>query len=223
VLSRDEQRTWDDVRLFWADEVQELHRRRRPSRDAADPPTAVVAGGGLVIILLLLGWRDALLAVGIATGVGWALWHHWPRLSRQSVWDTLPDGGKDSGTRRMDEPGHRRRARPTDGAAAFGPGTTQAAGGPAGRWTSARRSGPPDELPAVVVGGSWGAVLLILFGVPWAGVAVGVATALIWLLWRFLPQVVPTGTPAGGSSPDDSGRPDGGAGAGWTTPPTGRV
>jgi Protein of unknown function (DUF3040) len=51
------------------------------------------------------------------------------------------------------------------------------------------RSGSRTELPATIVGGAWGTVLLVLFGVPWAGVAVGSATALIWLLWRFLPQL----------------------------------
>jgi hypothetical protein len=46
-----------------------------------------------------------------------------------------------------------------------------------------------DRLPAVVVGGGWGAVLLVLFGVPRAGLAVGAAVGLLWLLWRFLPQL----------------------------------
>jgi hypothetical protein len=45
-----------------------------------------------------------------------------------------------------------------------------------------------EMLPAVVVGGCWGAVLLLLFGVPSAALAVGAATALIWLVWRFVPQ-----------------------------------
>jgi hypothetical protein len=42
-----------------------------------------------------------------------------------------------------------------------------------------------EALPAVVVGGSWGAVLLVLFGVPMAGLAIGAATGVAWLLWRF--------------------------------------
>jgi hypothetical protein len=45
------------------------------------------------------------------------------------------------------------------------------------------------DLPAVVIGGGWGAVLLLLFGVPLAALAVGAAAGLIWLLWRFVPQV----------------------------------
>jgi hypothetical protein len=56
--------------------------------------------------------------------------------------------------------------------------------------------GVRGALPAVVVGGSWGAVLLVLFGVPWAGVAVGAAVAVLWLLWRFLPQLDPEPTAA---------------------------
>jgi hypothetical protein len=41
-----------------------------------------------------------------------------------------------------------------------------------------------DALPPVVVGGSWGAVLLVLFGVPMAGLAIGAATGVAWLVWR---------------------------------------
>jgi hypothetical protein len=52
-----------------------------------------------------------------------------------------------------------------------------------------RRPHGRGELPAVVVGAGWSAVLLVLFGVPMAGLAVGAAAALIWLVWRFLPSV----------------------------------
>jgi hypothetical protein len=61
-------------------------------------------------------------------------------------------------------------------------------------WTGTGRSGRRADLPAVVVGGGWSTVLLVLFGVPMAGVAVGAATGLIWLLWRFLPQLDDAGT-----------------------------
>jgi|tagenome__1003787_1003787.scaffolds.fasta_scaffold20229548_2 hypothetical protein len=50
-----------------------------------------------------------------------------------------------------------------------------------------------EELPAVVIGGGWGAVLLLLFGVPMAALAVAAATALVWVLWRFAPQLADTG------------------------------
>jgi hypothetical protein len=52
-----------------------------------------------------------------------------------------------------------------------------------------RRPCPWRDLSAVVIGGGWGGVLLLLFGVPMAALAVGAATGLIWLVWRFLPQV----------------------------------
>ncbi|WP_448624964.1 hypothetical protein [Geodermatophilus sp. URMC 64] len=73
-----------------------------------------------------------------------------------------------------------------------GPETEEAAGACVAarpeKWR--RRRG---DLPSVVVGGGWGAVLLVLFGVPMAGVAVGAAAGLMWLLWRFFPQVDPAG------------------------------
>jgi hypothetical protein len=50
------------------------------------------------------------------------------------------------------------------------------------------RAGHREPLPHVVVGGGWGAVLLLLFGMPSAALAVGTATALVWAVWRFLPQ-----------------------------------
>jgi hypothetical protein len=56
------------------------------------------------------------------------------------------------------------------------------------------------EMPPVVIGGGWSAVLLALFGVPMAGLAVGAAAALIWLLWRFFPQL--------DAAPDDAAHPD---------------
>ena len=45
---------------------------------------------------------------------------------------------------------------------------------------------PP--LPVTVVGGAWGAVLLMVFGVPHGALLVGAATFLIWVVWRFAPQ-----------------------------------
>ena len=57
-----------------------------------------------------------------------------------------------------------------------------------------RRPGTRADLPAAVIGGGWSAVLLVLFGVPAAGVAVGAATGLVWLLWRVLPRLTGSGT-----------------------------
>jgi hypothetical protein len=51
------------------------------------------------------------------------------------------------------------------------------------------RRGSGAELPAPIIGGAWGAVLLTVFGVPAAGAAIAAVTALMWLLWRFLPDL----------------------------------
>jgi hypothetical protein len=56
------------------------------------------------------------------------------------------------------------------------------------------------DVPAPVIGGLWGAVLLVLLGVPAAGLAVGAATGLIWLLWRLLPRL--GGADAAGATGD---------------------
>jgi hypothetical protein len=44
-----------------------------------------------------------------------------------------------------------------------------------------------DDLPVAVVSGIWGSILLILFGLVLAGLAVGAATAVAALLWRYWP------------------------------------
>jgi hypothetical protein len=86
VLSSDEQRIWDDIERCYAAEADEpdlpgVHPlRRRDDRDVDDPPAAVVAGAWLGVFLVLFGAVVAGLAVVVATGLGWLLWHHWPRL-----------------------------------------------------------------------------------------------------------------------------------------------
>jgi hypothetical protein len=90
VLSSHEQRIWDDVQRFWAEETEEPPRAL-PSRtdgassDRTDLPAAVVAGTWSTITLILLGAMVAGLTVGVVTALGWALWHHWPRLSGQGA------------------------------------------------------------------------------------------------------------------------------------------
>lgn len=122
MLSRQEQRIWDDVQRFWAAEVDEPppaaprapghtrpSRRNRAFRDPADLPVAVVAGAWITIILIIFGAPAAGLALAVATALGWALWRSWPQLSRQSPPKTVPNGGADRSTRgSADEPGHRR-------------------------------------------------------------------------------------------------------------------
>ena len=58
-----------------------------------------------------------------------------------------------------------------------------------------RASHDPADLPAAVVAGAWITIMLVLFAAPAAGLAVGVATALGWVLWRSWPQLSKQGTP----------------------------
>lgn len=51
-----------------------------------------------------------------------------------------------------------------------------------------------DDLPAAVVAGMWGTILLVLFGAVVVGLAIGAATALGWLLWRCWPSLGGLGT-----------------------------
>ncbi|MGR6963994.1 hypothetical protein ACU610_06005 [Geodermatophilus sp. URMC 61] len=86
MLSDSEQRVWDDVERFWAEDAVEPPRpvpvARPAPRDLAGPPALVVAGVWGAILLILLGALVAGLSVGVATALGWALWRHWPRLGR---------------------------------------------------------------------------------------------------------------------------------------------
>jgi hypothetical protein len=52
-----------------------------------------------------------------------------------------------------------------------------------------RRSRGSEGISAVAVGGICIAIMFALVGAPVAGLAVGGATALGWLLWRFWPQL----------------------------------
>ena len=116
MLSVEEQRVWDDVQRFWAEEVEEPSRaapsapsrRRRASHDRAVLQVAMVVGARITIVLLLFGALVPGLAVGVATALGWALGHSWPQLRRQGAPDTSSDGGEDRTVRRhADEPGNR--------------------------------------------------------------------------------------------------------------------
>ena len=46
-----------------------------------------------------------------------------------------------------------------------------------------------DEVPAAVVACAWIAILLVIFGAPVAGLAVGTGTALGWALRRYWPRL----------------------------------
>jgi len=101
VLSSQEQQVWDDVQRFWAEEAREPPlptpgRTTRVSRDETDLPVAVVAGSWITITLILLGAVLAGLAVGLATGLGWALWRVWPRLGEPGARRISPRSGNDA-------------------------------------------------------------------------------------------------------------------------------
>jgi hypothetical protein len=85
VLSSREQRIWDDVLRFWAEEAEEpplaTPSREWSSSDEAELPIAVAAGLWITIPLILFGMMSAAVTVGFTTALGWALWHYWPRLS----------------------------------------------------------------------------------------------------------------------------------------------
>ena len=48
-----------------------------------------------------------------------------------------------------------------------------------------------DDLPAAVVSGIWASIVLVLLGFVLAGLAVGAATTVAAVLWRYWPR--PTG------------------------------
>jgi hypothetical protein len=95
VLSSREERIWDDVLLFWAEEVEEP-ARPAPSRwdrtadDEADLPGPVVVGMWITIASILFGAMIVAVVVGVGTALGWAMWHHWARLSGQRAAGSTP-------------------------------------------------------------------------------------------------------------------------------------
>jgi hypothetical protein len=95
VLNSQEQRIWDDVPRFWAEEVEEPPRAA-PSRStgyARDQADLPVAGSPawITITLILFGAMIAALTVGVVTALGWALWHNWPRLRGEHAPGGSPD------------------------------------------------------------------------------------------------------------------------------------
>ncbi len=113
MLSRHEQRVRDDVQRFWAEEVSKPPRVEPGAPSCSEPaprdlehlPAWAVAGAWVTVLLVLFGAAVAGLPVGVATALGWALWHRWPLLSRQGAPDPLPTPGKDTTTRELvDEP-----------------------------------------------------------------------------------------------------------------------
>ena len=89
MLSSEEQRIWDDVLQFWAEEAAEpplaTPSAEGSSSEEDELPIAVAAGTWITITLILFGVMSAALVVGLTTALGWALWHYWPRLSEQGA------------------------------------------------------------------------------------------------------------------------------------------
>jgi Protein of unknown function (DUF3040) len=85
VLSDHEQRVWDDIERFWAEDAEEPSQPRRPTpeqpnrppRDPADHPAWAVTAAWLPILLVVFGAPVAGLGVGAATVLGWVLWRCW--------------------------------------------------------------------------------------------------------------------------------------------------
>ena len=97
MLSSREQRVWDDVQRFWAEEVEEPSRAaphatglgKRVLRDREVLQIAVLVGMRITVVLLLLGALVPGLALGVATAFGWALSRGRPQPGAP---DTSPDG-----------------------------------------------------------------------------------------------------------------------------------
>ena len=97
VLSSREERIWDDVLLFWAEEAEEPARAvpgrwNRTAHDEADLPGPVVVGSWITIASILFGAMVFAVVVGVATALGWALWHYWARLTGQHAAGSAPSG-----------------------------------------------------------------------------------------------------------------------------------
>ncbi len=88
-----------------------------------------------------------------------------------------------------------------------------------------RRPRSSQDLPAAVVAGSWGAIMLVIFGALVAGLAIASATALVWLVWRYWPLLASdVKRPARSVSRDPTihgeGDPSSGEPRHWRTPGT---
>ena len=114
MLSTQEQRVWDDIQRFWAETAEEpvagrraaAFMRKRARRERGEPPGWAVGCVWIAIFLVLFDAVVAGLVLGAVTGLGWALWRYWPKLTgRGTGAATLPVTGKV----REEESWHRRR------------------------------------------------------------------------------------------------------------------
>ncbi|MGY1682752.1 hypothetical protein [Geodermatophilus sp. SYSU D01176] len=118
MLSRDEQRAWDEIRRRYAVEVEEPARpvldltvRRPRSAKPVGLLATVVAGGCTAILLVIVGAPVAGLAIAVATVPRLLLWRYWPLLdggvgqsAPTAIRDVPPDG---EGHPASQEPRHR--------------------------------------------------------------------------------------------------------------------
>jgi hypothetical protein len=89
VVSSQEQRMWDDVRLLWAVEAEEPPRFEPSAfgggwlgHDQDELPLALAAGVWIAVALILFGVVLVGLAVAGVTAAGWALWRSRPGAGR---------------------------------------------------------------------------------------------------------------------------------------------
>ncbi|WP_448624943.1 hypothetical protein [Geodermatophilus sp. URMC 64] len=95
MLSDSEQRVWDDVERFWAEDAQEPARpgrranvrQRAVPRELDDAPVAVIGGVWGAIFLVLFDAQVAGLVVAAAAALGLAVWRYspLPRSSRSTA------------------------------------------------------------------------------------------------------------------------------------------
>jgi hypothetical protein len=119
VLSRDEQRAWDEIRRRHAEEAEEPAGpvldptlRRPRSAEPAGVPVAVVVASRVAVLLLLFGALSVGLAIAFATAFGWLLWRY-RRLLGGAARSPAPSATRDvtfdrEGQPSWEEPWHRR-------------------------------------------------------------------------------------------------------------------
>ncbi len=119
MLSRDEQRAWDEIRRRHAEEAEEPAGpvldptvRRPRSSEPAGVSVAVVVASWVAVLLLLFGALSVGLAIAFATAFGWLLWRY-RRLLGGAVRPPVPSATRDvlldgAGQPSSEEPRHRR-------------------------------------------------------------------------------------------------------------------
>ncbi|MGY1680137.1 DUF3040 domain-containing protein [Geodermatophilus sp. SYSU D01176] len=125
VLSDHEQRVWDDIERFWAEDAEEPPAARMADvpprstpRTLEDAPVLVIGSFWAAVLLVLFGVHAAGLALFATAALGSALWRYWPLLSGSAPGGPPP--GEPSTTGRAarwprEKPWRRRLRRRGDG------------------------------------------------------------------------------------------------------------